>query len=100
MHEHTFSLCAPFSCSQLLEVVVCAAVTADTAFIMTRPQGCCFLSGMSRQKGVCRRCDMWHVHTGNRWALLEPWDGLQSRRGCTAAYQTQLRRSPARWLDA
>ena len=58
MHELAFGSYAPFSCFQLLEVVVCAAVTADTVFIITRPRGCCFMSGVRRQKGVRRRCDM------------------------------------------
>ena len=38
IHARTFRLCAPFSSSQLLALVVCTAPTADTVFIMMRPR--------------------------------------------------------------
>ena len=63
MHEHTFMLCAPFSCSQLLVLVVCAAATADMKFIMTRPCVCCFSSSASSQKYVCWHGATQHAHT-------------------------------------
>ena len=72
MHERTFGACAPFSCSQLLVRVVCASVTADMKFIMTRPRNWCSVSSVSSQKYVCRRCAMRHVHAHDRWALPEP----------------------------
>ena len=72
MHELAFGLCAPFSSSQLLVLVVCASVTADMKFIMTRPRNWCSVSSVSSQKYVCRRCAMRHVHAHDRWALPEP----------------------------
>ena len=38
IHAHTFRLCAPFSSSQLLVLVVCGAATTDMMFIMMRPR--------------------------------------------------------------
>jgi hypothetical protein len=36
VHARTFRLCAPFSCSQLLVLVIHAATSTDTVFMMTR----------------------------------------------------------------
>ena len=49
MRARTFRLCAPFSSLQLLVVVVCAAATTDTEFIMTRPCAHFFSTGQRRK---------------------------------------------------
>ena len=45
MQARTFRLHGPFSSSQPLVLVECAAVTTDTLFIMARPCSHCSSSG-------------------------------------------------------
>ena len=90
MHVRTFRLCAPFSCFQLLVLVVCAAVTASAESTMTRLRRCCSLSGVESQNYVCQRRATQPVRTcgGGRGRSREM--GCGASRGCTAAYRTQL----------
>ena len=46
MHDHTFRLCAPFSCSQLLVLVVRGALVSAVKFTMTIPEPMRFLAGV------------------------------------------------------
>ena len=90
MHEHTFMLCAPFSCSQLLVLVVCAAASADMKFMMTRSRKWCSMSGVRSQKYVCQRRATRHAHAcdGGRGRSREMVP--RSRLGRTVAYRTWL----------
>ena len=89
MHELAFGICAPFSCFQLLVLVVCAAVIARAMFSMMRLRRCGFSSGVRGQKYTCQRRATRHARTcdGGRGRSREM--GCGARRGRTAAYRTQ-----------
>ena len=88
MHVRTFRRCVPFSCFQLLVLVVCAAASADMKFMMTRPRKWCSMSGVRSQKYVCQRRATRHAHAcdGGRGRSREMVP--RSRLGRTVAYRT------------
>ena len=66
MHERTFRLCAPYSCSQLLVRVVRGALVSAVKFTMIIPKQMCFLAGARCTYSALRLCVAWHVHTDYR----------------------------------
>ena len=99
MHARTFRLCAPFSSSQLLALVVCTAPTADTVFIMTRPHRCCSLSGERSKKYISRRCATRHDHTCSGGRSQSSGMGCAEQARPHSAYRTQLCQPSARRTD-
>ena len=96
MHARTFRLCAPFSSSQLLVLVVCAALTADTVFMMTRSLRCCsFRSERSKNisAGAAPRGTCTHVADG---CSHSRGMGCAEQARPHSAYRTQLHRPSAR----
>ena len=99
MHELTFGICAPFSCFQLLVLIVCAAVTASAESTMTQLRRCRFSSGVRSQKYVCQRRATRHAHTCGGGCSRSRGMGCAEQARLRSAYQTQLRRPSARGMD-